>query len=321
MATADQQIGRREAIALGIEGTPGTAVAPQICLRWLDNGVQTKVNVIENESAIGVVDQISDSEITSRWVEGKIGGKVTAHGIGFLHTGFFGSPSTGAAVSGVYPHTFSMSQSSKPAPALTITRSNALETVRHAYGVVDTLEISAEQDDWVMFSSAIKARVGSTTTFTPAFTAETEFTSKHITVKMAANVAGLTGATAISAKSVKLQMERESEAFNPLGTSDTPEFDRGAFTISGELVVRYTDTQYEADFLANTIKALEIKLSNGNDALTYTCPQVRVRELERSTDRDDIITQTLSLKAEYNPAAGKSITALLNNTRATYQAA
>lgn len=318
MATADQQIGRRETIGLGIEGTPGTAVAPQIYLRWMDNGVQNKTNVIENESAMGVVDQINDSEVTSRWAEGTIGGKVTSHGIGFLLSGFFGLPTTGAAVSGIYPHSFVMAQSSKPT-ALTIVRSNPLESVQHSYGTIDTLEISAEVDDWVMFSSAIKARKGETATLTPAFIDEKEFTSKHITVKMASNLAGLSGASNIKGRSVKLNLERPSEAFNPLGSGDEPEFDRGTFTVNGELVVRYTDTQYETDFLNNAIKAMQISLSNGDDSLVFTCAQVRTREIERSNDRDDIVTQTLNIKAEYNLADGKSIAALLKNSRATYE--
>ncbi|NDZ93347.1 hypothetical protein G3I13_02040 [Streptomyces sp. SID6673] len=321
MATADQHIGRLEAIGLGIEGTPGTAVAPQIYLRWLDNGFQNKTNVVENESAMGVVDQINDSEVTRRWAEGTIGGKVTSHGAGFLLTGFFGSPTTGSATGGIYPHTFVMNQSSKPNPALTIVRSNPLEDVQHAYAVLDTLEITSETDEYVLFSSAIKARKGESASLTPAFISEAEFVSKHVTVKMAANLAGLSGATALIASSVKLNLERPSEPFNPLGTGDTPEFDRGSFTVSGELVVRYTDTQYEENFMNNTVQAMQISLSNGDDSLVFTLGQVRTRELERSGDRDETVTQTLSLKGEYSQSAGKSIEAVLSNTRATYEAA
>lgn len=320
MATADQQIGRREAIGLGIESTPGVAVAPQIYVRWYDNGLQSKTNVVENESAIGVVDEISDSEVTSKWMEGTIGGKVADQGIGVLLTGFFGLPTTGAAVSGIYPHTFRMAQTSIP-KTLSILRNNPLETVQYSYGTVDTLEFSAETDDWVMFSSAIKARPGQASTATPAFIDETEFTSKHISVKLAANTGGLSSATSLKAISAKLNLERPSEPFNPLGTGDTPEFDRGAFTVTGELVIRYTDTQYEADFLNNVAKAMEVTLQNGDRALTFTLPQVRTRELERSGDRNETVTQTLNLKGEYSLSAGYTVEAVLKNTRATYEAA
>lgn len=320
MATGEQHIGRREAIGLGIEATPGTAVDPQIYLRWLDNGFQNKTNVIENDSAMGVVDEVNDSDVTARWAEGTIGGKVTSVGIGFLLSAFYGLPTTGAADgNGKYPHTFEMSQSSIP-QTLTISRSNPVEASKHAYAVVDTLEITAETNDYVKVSAAIKARVGASATLSPAFESELEFTSKNIVTKLASSVAGLGAATAVKTSSVKLNQERPSEAFNPLGTSDEPEFDRLQFTVSGELVIRYTDTQYETDFLNNAIKAMSITMTNGNESLAFTLGQVRYRELEKSTDRNGVVTQTLSIKGEYSATDGKSITTVLKNGRATYEA-
>lgn len=143
MATSDPYIGRKEAIGFGIEATPGTAVAPQVWMRWLDQGLQPKTAVIENESAMGVADKINDSEVVSSWAEGKLGGKVTAESVGFLLLGMFGEVTTGAAVSGIYPHTFALKQSSIPT-ALTIARWNPLAPKRHSYGVIDSFELSAE---------------------------------------------------------------------------------------------------------------------------------------------------------------------------------
>lgn len=320
MATADQHIGRREAIGLGLEAAPGTAVAPQIYAYWYDNGLQSKTNVVENESALGVVDEINNSDVTSSWMEGDIGGKVADQAIGYLLTGFFGSPTTGTAEDGIYPHTFRMAQSSIP-QTLSVTRSNPLETLRYSYGTVDSLEFTAETDDYVMFSAALKGRPGEPASATSAFLDETEFTSKHATVKLASDVGGLAAATNLKAVSAKLNLERPSEAFNPLGTGDEPEFDRGAFSVSGEVVVRYTDTQYEEDFLNNTAKALQLKLENNGRSLTFTLPQVRTRELERSGDRNEVVTQTLNLKGEYSLSAGYTVEAVLRNTRATYEAA
>lgn len=214
-----------------------------------------------------------------------------------------------------------MGQSSIP-KTLTIARDLPSGDQAHSYGVVDSIEINAEAGGWVQFSSAIKARAGVTASYTPAFTSEKEFTSKHINVKLADTVANLGAATALKGASVKLSLERPSESFNPLGTSDTPEFERGVLNVTGELVLRYTDTQYETDFLANAIKAMEIKMANGTDAaLTFTLGQVRYRELEKSSDKNEVITQTISFKGEYSLTDGKSVTALLNNKRATYEAA
>lgn len=320
MATNDQYIGRREGVGLGIEGTPGVAVTPQVWLRWLDNDFQNRAAIIENESAMGVVDRVNDSEVANRWAEGTIGGKVTSEAVGFLLYGFFGGVTTGAPEDGVYPHSFTMSQSSVPS-TLTVAKSNPVASKSHAGTVVDTLEITAETGGWVQVSTAMKGRVGTSGTFTPAFIDEKEFAAKHVTVKLGDSTASLAGADPLRAPRVTLNLERPSEAFNALGTSDTPEFDRGAFEARGELVLRYTDTQYEEQYLGGTRRAFEVTMANGDDSLSFTASKVKFTELEKSTDRDGVVTQTLSFYCQYDAAVGRSIEGLLKNTRATYEAA
>lgn len=320
MATGEQHIGRREGIGLGIEATPGTGVGAQTWLRWLDQDFQNKTGVIENESAMGVVDAVNDSAVVAKWAEGTIGGKVTDVGIGYLLAGFYGLPSTGSATGGIYPHTYTMTQSSI-GTTLSVLRNDLLAPQSHAYAVVDRLSIEAEAGGWVTVEAAIKARRGQSAVLTPAFVAETEFTSKHVTVKLAADTASLAGATALKAQRVKLDAERPSEPFNPLGTDDQPEFDRGEFSVSGELVIRYTDTQYETDFLNNAIKAMSISIENDDKSLVATASKVRYRELESSKSKDGIVTQTLSIKAEYDVAVGRTIQMVLSNEQATYEAA
>lgn len=319
MATSDQQIGRREGVGIGIEATPGTAVAPQIGLRWLDQGLQNKTNVIENESAIGTVEKISDSAVTSVWAEGTINGKVTSEAVGFLLLGMWGTVSTGAAVNNIYPHTFSLKQSSIPT-ALTFTVANPLETNRYSYGTIDTFEVSAETGGWVQVSCDVKARKGATSTDTIVYSDELEFTSKQITLKLAADSAGLAAADALKISSVKLTASRPSEQYDALGTDDEPEFGRGAFEATGEFVIRYTDTQYEADYITNAAHAFEVAMTNGDTSLVFTATKVRYRELERSKDKDNIVTQTVSFTCEFDTDANATLVPVLNNSRATYQA-
>lgn len=319
MATSDPYIGRREAIGLGIESVPGTTVVPQCWLRWLSHGLQPKTNVIENESAMGVIDRVNDSAVSAKWVEGSIGGKVTSEAIGFLLLGHFGQVSTGAAVAGIYPHTFSQKQSSKPT-TLSVAHVTPLASQRYGYGTLDNLELTAEAGGWVEMSTAAKARVGEISTETVAFVDEVEFTSEHITVKVAANVAGLAGAPVAVVSRVSLTSERSSEAFNPLGTVDKPQFDRGAYEARGEFVVRLTDTQYEEDYLSNALKALRITLANGTTSLEFTAPRARYRELENSRDLDGIVTATVQFFCEFDPSTNSSLIPVLKNSRPAYAA-
>jgi len=286
----------------------------------MEASINTKLTVEENESAIGVVDRVSDSDIVSKHVEGKLGGNVSSKSIGYLLLGMWGTVSTGSPVTGYYPHTFSVRQSSVPT-TLTIARSTPLASQRFAYGTVESFDMDAQAGKYIKVSSAIKARIGATSTETPAFVGETLFTSRHITVKTAANVAGLGAASAISASSVKLSVSRGADAFVALGDNTTipaVEFNSGAFEAKGELVVRMTDTQYETDFLANTIKAMSVSLVNGSDTLVFTAAQVRYRELEKSSDLNGVITATIQFFCEYNTTAAASITPVLTNTNTSY---
>lgn len=203
-------IGRREAIGFGIGTDPTVRVAPQGWIHWLDQDIQLKQEIIENESAMGVVEKINDSEGVGKWFEGTIGGKVTEVGVGFPLLGIFGSVTTGAVVGGVYPHTFDVNQSSIP-PAITFAHVTPIQSNRHSYTTFDTFELTAEEKSWVQISSAIKARIGETSTEVVALTTEKEFTSKNIVLKTAASSAGLAAAPAIAAKSLKLNIERPSE--------------------------------------------------------------------------------------------------------------
>ncbi|WP_225623772.1 phage tail tube protein [Rhodococcus rhodochrous] len=320
MATFDPYIGRRDAVGLGIETTPGTAVAPQVWLRWLDQPLNPRTEVLENESAMGVVDRVNDSEVASAWVEGTLGGKVTDSGVGYLLLGIFGEVSTGTVSSGIYPHTFAVNQSSIP-KTLTIAQSGPAGAKRHSYGTVDTFELTAEEKGWVQVSCAVKARTGVSSTETPAIAPEKEFTSKNIVLKLAATVGNLSGAAPVKARSLTLTIERPSEQFDALGTNNEPEFDRGTFEARGEFVVRHTTDQHETDMLANTVKALSIALTNDTTSLTFTASKVRFREIDTDRSRDNVVTQTVQFFCEFDTATNKSIDAVLRNATASYVAA
>ena len=319
MATADVHITRREGVGLGIEGTPGTEVDPQTFIRWDVNDLQPKINVVEDDSAIGVVDEVSDSEITSRWAEGTIGGKISAIDMGFFLLCHYGILTTGTAVSGVYPHTASVKQSGVPT-TLTMAIYSPLQSKRHGYGVIDSLEIEVEQNGWVNFSGSVKARVGEASSETIALTTQKLFTSKHTTVKIAAAAGDLAAASRIDVLSVKFKSERPATAVSPLGTFDEVEFDSGSYRANGEFVIRLKSSEYDEAFLAGTRKAMLISLVNGADSLEITATKVKYRELEKSRDKNDIVTATVQFFCEYDTAVGSSNTPVLKNTRATYEA-
>ncbi|MGB3684959.1 MAG: phage tail tube protein [Ornithinimicrobium sp.] len=321
MATGDPYNSRLEGVGLGIEATPGVAVAPQVWMRWRTNELQPTNTIIENDSAMGRIERVNDSASVGGGAAGQLGGKVTSDVIGYLLLGMYGAVSSSSNGDGTYTHAYSVNPSSI-AKTLTTTTQSPIQTKRHPSTVFENLEISAERGGWVEVSTAALAHPGTVVPAdTMAFPDEDEFTAADVTVKMADSVANLDAADLLKARIVKLIPERSSERDDALGTKDAPDFDRGDWEVKGELTLKLRDTVYEENFIANTARAFRVTMSNGDTTLTFTAPKTRIRELSKSRSLGEIVTVTLSLYFELDASTGETLTPTLTNTTSAYVAA
>lgn len=327
MAT-NQFIGRTVSVGLGRETTAGTSVAPALWVRHLSLDFQRNQEMIQNESAMGRVEKVNEAAIVSQWAEGSLEGKVTDQAIGYLLYSIFGTlvTTTNAdASTNVKDHTFDTAQTNNR-QTLTLTRKDKLTNRRHALCTVDEIEFTAETGQFAKFNASLKALSGVTNTDTVSFTDENEFIPKHIAVKFASNVAGLSGASAIETKSVKLKISSPTEAYTPLGTSAPTNFLAGPWEATGELVLQYTATTYEDLWFANTAQAMSITLKNtdvtigtsANPTLTFTAPQARLTSFSMSNDLDAVIEQTIGFNCELSASAGYALRAVLTNLKTGY---
>lgn len=328
MQPNDPFIGRRVSVGLGIEATPGTAVAPAAWFKHLSLDFQRRTTVIQNDSAMGRQEKYNDSAVVAKFADGKLEGKIGDITIGYLLYNIFGEVASEANVdvSGdVYDHTFDVSQDNV-APSLTVARVDPKTSRRHALAMLAELEVSFEAGGYVKISGSLQAKAGTTSSETVAFIAENEFTSKYVVVKLAANVAGLTAAAALETKSGKITMKRDVTAFIPNGADEPVAFDLGSIEFDGELVLRYLNTTQEDLWYANTIQALLLAIANtdvtiGTSAhpkLAYTAPRVRLNTFAMSNDLDAPIEQTVGLSGELDTVAGYMLRAVLTNLQESY---
>lgn len=329
---AGEYSGRIEKIGLGIEATPGTAVAPQVGLRHLSSKFQPQTTTIKNDSAMGRVERFNESALDTKWAEGPIEFKVGDISVGYPLTGIFGLPVTtdnADANAAVKDHTFDVIQSNTPT-YLTVAVDNPTADRRHALGVVDTLSISGARGKFVQAKMEMKAKSGSSASNTIAYASpEYEFTLKHVSLKVASSVAGLSGATALEIKSFELNIERKTAPFFPAGSSDPTAFNSGDFEASGEFVVRYNATTHEDNFLSNLAQAMRLSITNtdatigtaANPGLVFTAPQTRLTTFDRSDDLGEIVDATVGFTCELSASDGYLIRAVLTNTQAAYAAA
>ncbi len=317
-------IGRKVAVGIGKETVRGTAVAATYWVRHLSLDFKRKGEVAQNESALGVREKFSDSEITKQWAEGKLEGKVNHKSFGLILLAAFGTVIDAANGAG-YDHTYTINQSSTP-QSLTLSRKDGNTDRRHALAMLKSLEVTVEAGEYVKFSADIMSKKGTDVANTVAYVTEYEFTSKHAYVKFAAAVAGLAAATASAVKSAKITLDLGVDAYFELGNTDPAEIHAMAVEVTGEIVARHSDNSYEDMYFGNTRKAMlfgfkntDVDLGGGvNPKVEFTLEQARISDWDTSNDLDGIVEQTMGITGEFSTATGKAITALLTNDVTAY---
>lgn len=321
-------IGRQISYGIGKETTRGTAVSAGHWLRHLSADLWTKVDKTLNESANGTNVKYNDSDIARQWAEGTLEGKVQTESFGMVLLGALGTVASVAnadASGDVYNHTFSIANSSTP-QSLTIVQKSANADRAYALAMVDNLNITAEAGEYVKFNMGVTAKKHASATSTVAYIDETEFTSKHITAKMAANVAGLTGATAIDVESVSLDVNRNLEPYFAHGSVDVSEINSTTVEITGSITLRWDASTYEDLFYADTKQAFQLVMDNtdvtigtaANPSITITVPKASIETLDVDQSLDAVVKQTVTFVGLFDTATAKLADVVLTNTTATY---
>jgi hypothetical protein len=327
MATTD--IGRQVKYGIGKETTQGTPVAATNWIPHLGFELNPKNEIAKNDSAYGVIEKTNESTILRSWAEGSLEAKLTADTGGLLLLGAFGSVSTADNADTnpvVKDHTFTINQDTA-GQSFTFIRKDTLSTVRYALSRIGKFELAMELDDYVKLTADIMAKKGSTTTATPAYTSETEFVPKHMSVKVATSEAGLGAATAVAAvQSFTLTVDPNLRSNFSAGSGDPESFTSEGFEIQFEMEARYTDQVFENAFNNGTTLALQITANNtdvtigasAHPQLVVTAPKMNITDWARTEDLDSPITQTMTGTIHYSAADARAIRAVLTNTTASY---
>lgn len=319
--------GRKISVGIGKETVRGTAVAPTYWVKHLDVDFQDKLEKIFNESAIGVLDKYSQAEVVKEWAEGKLEGKITDKTFGLILASLFGQvpSSVQRGATGVYDHTFAQNQTNNGL-SLTIARKDPNSDKRYALAVLNKIDIECVVGEFIKFSAEYISKKGVATANTVAYVAENEFVPKHATAKMAANVAGISGASAIPVKSFKLSIERSVEPYFAFGSNEPAEIYNQEFEVKGDMVLRYIDSTYETLWRGDVNQAVDLDIINTgvvlggghNPAVKFTLPEASISEWEIDQSKDKIVEQTVGFQGLYNLAATASLTARLTNTIVSY---
>ncbi len=319
-------IGRQIQVGIGKESARGTVVEPTFWLQNMNVDVEDKFEGVADENTLAVIEDAQDFKVTKKFAEGEVGGKVTDKSIGLLLLSALGGLSTAAgSESSTYVHTFSVQQDAQH-DSLTVEVKNPNEQKAHGNGVVNKLGIKASLGKMVEITVGFLAKLGVASTSTPSYTSENSFIAKDVSVKFAANIAGLGAASAVAIKDVEINIEKNVESDDVLGNVEPADFLNKQLSVSGSVELVYDATTYKALALAGTSRAMRITIENADAIIGTTLhpklvidlAKVKFTEWARTSDQNEIIKQTLNFKAFYSLSDTSMISVALTNAQATY---
>jgi len=318
----DNFIGKKIGVGFAKETVRWTAVTPAIRVPKGSFDWDEKVNTIQDESAIGVIEDAFESHVTKKRAEGSLEMNVYANAIWLLLLASFWTVATTG--SDPYTHTFSIANTNSH-QSLTLWYADDVQDKQFPLCVVDSMDVSASPDDFVKISFGIKSKAPTDATLTPEYSTDYPLIAKQLEVKFADDIAWLAGASAVCLKTVWLSMAKNVEEDFCLWSVEPADFNNWMLTLEWEFEVNFVDETYLDYVLGSTKKAMEIKIADANvdlgggvhPTLTFTLAKVAFTEIARSQGNDEIVKATVSFRGLYSMADAKSIEAVLINDTAT----
>lgn len=314
-------VGRRGTLGIAIEATRGTAVAPTYWLPFVTMSFGDRIESAREEQGMGNIADSDSLYVTMRMGEGEVESQLYDQALGYILSSLLGAvPST--AGSNPYTHTYTLSSTNQP-KSLSLYWQDPDRNYMFPLAIVDSLQMSVEPSGIVSWTIGFKSKSARNwTTQTPSFTTlGSKYLHQHLQVRLASAVGSLAAATPVSLKSLELNISRNTIFDNVIGTLEPEDVLGQHITVEGSLNLNLEDDTYRNYMLANTYRAMEIKLlKDANSSLQLQFPRVDFTEWEPDFTLNEIAKQSINFKANYDSANALAIisTAVLINTKASY---
>ena len=318
---------RRFNIGIGKEATRGTKVVPAVWLKPTSEDYNDEVEVVATERSMGIIEDSDDQEVVKNFSAGVFGGEVFDESFGyFLLAGIGQVSSVETADIGVYAHTFTVLQDALH-PTLTVEiKRGDIEQKAYPNVVVESLKISANVNEYVNYEVELRGKEGEAGTATPSYSDENIFLAKHIGVKFADDIAGLTGASNEDIKNFELSILKNIEDKDVLGTDGPADFNVKQFVIEGSFSIDFSSVTIRDYVLNGTKKAMRVEAINtaitlgasSNPTLKIDVAKVKFGEGMVKGGNNDLANIDVSFKGFYSVSDSKSIETVLINEKTSY---
>lgn len=249
---------------IGKETSNGTAVTPTRFVPWTKLDVQDDPNLLIDDAQRGSMASEYNAVPGPRIGSVDLSTYLYVDSVGDLLYNMFGGYAVGAAVSGVYPHTFSLLNSGDgQPPAHTITdNTNMTPTVNaraYAYACCSELAISGNATGLVTVQAKFTSYASAAASAAPTNTVTTEVIIP--TFKSAISVGG---SAAPNVREWAITISRDLEVVDTAdGTPDPYAIVRKAMEVSGKLTFAAKDESPATALMAGTQQAIVYNIDSG----------------------------------------------------------
>lgn len=325
--------GESIAMGVGVEGTRGTFAAAQDYMRTREPvTAQTVVDKVDIRETKVTGLNTQGQEVVREAVEGEAQFNMRYRTIGYILKSLLGgvSSATEAGESAVYRHTFTLDPAVLQ-PTLSLSLARGDHPHKQVLGaIISSLSLNFPVDDVVNGTASIMGREEvDTSDFTPAFASD-DYLAPHqmVTVKVASDVSGLSGASALVLTSSEVEINRESSEKRSISSVHPVDHKAGLLQVTGTLDFEKEDDTYRDLAISNASRALQFSVINtaktigsaANPEVTITLPNVTFTTSEERPI-DNVVTEQLSFTAHYDDSEASGITVSLVNEKENYDAA
>lgn len=319
-------IGRRVEAAIAIEDTRGVGKAPTFSMGKIDFSLYDKTVDVRDDSGIGRIEDSNDKFVVEKYAMGSMSGILGANNALYLLGLAFGQlPTVSTVADSRYPWTLGLANTNQHLTASLLVK-DGNETRLHKMLMLNSLELSVEQEDAIRWTAEFVCKRGVTSTQSiPTYIDDYKFTKRKNKIYLASAVGSLSAATRLALKSFKLNINKNVVRDSAIGTVEPIDILNQQMTVEGELKLNYEDQTYRNLMLQGTYRALRIVaesekligVSSYGD-LTLDFSKVDFFGWEPDGPNDEIVQNTINFKANYDLTTSAMLNAgTVRNSRAT----
>lgn len=326
-------IGRLISLGIASEATRGTAEsAASHWLPFSDASLDEKFKNIVQDEAFGIIEDSVGQYRAKNWAEGTIKMPVTDLSLPLILKAALGASadSTHTGETAVYDHKATVGESAQH-QSLTFFIHDPLsgQDYSHALGVIHKLDLDVQLQKFADLSLSVKALKGTQqSSYSPSIATENRFLPQYMAFKYATSVSGLSSASAIALKSLKLNIDGSIEDDDVLGSVDPVDFLNKEFKVSGQIeAIWQNESDFKTTALAtpNVPQAVSIVLKNSdvtigtssNPEINITLDKVYFTELSRPFKVKDLVYQTVKFECAYDTSNAEMLNIITTNTAQT----